>query len=132
MDETHLQRLRDLITDIYCHDDIGFSFDTDIALTKGYTKAEVEEADNILLSNNNPSIKSLQIKEDIIFCALTKDYNPLVLYFEEVKLIFIINIENDFHSYIYKEDLDKDIQETQAFIEKYKSDRNNSRDLSSN
>lgn len=117
MEEIAWERIRDLIVDVYWIDDEGLHFDTDLAIVRGYSIAEVKLAENILETNPSHTLKVKQLVDDIMFCAKYRDINPMVYYIEAVKLLFVINKYDNTEIYIFEEDLAKEVSNTEFFAE---------------
>ena len=118
MEERARERIRELIVDIYCVGEEGLYFEADIALIKGYSNAEIKLADNILETNSRTTIKAKQLVDDFMFCAKYRHLYPMVYYIEAVKLLFVCDKYDKCYTYIYEEDLAKEVSNTE-FSDEY-------------
>ena len=106
MDELNKQRVRDLIILSFSSDEAGIRFDTDRVLDKGFSEAEIEEAEKIILSSPTLTLMTIQIIADIKY--LTPEMaviNPWIYYMEPVGLILLIHRERFFSTYLFEEEL---------------------------
>ncbi len=118
MEEIAWERIRELIVDIYCVGEEGLYFETDIALIKGYSLEEIKLAENIFETNPRNTTKAKQLVDDIMFCAKYRHLYPMVYYIEAVKLLFVCDKYDKCYTYIYEEDLAKEVSNTE-FSEEY-------------
>ena len=117
MVEMSLQRLRELTLEIHSFEEKGIEFDTNKALELGYSETEIEIASKILAMEPNVSLNNL-FKSKIIFCDpdIQSKKAFFVYYVMFVKLIFVIDRDANVYSYIFEEDLEEKVMQTQEII----------------
>ena len=106
--------VRDIITNSFSVDRSGYEFNTQKALSSGYTEAEIEEADKILLSNDWLSIKRFEIRDYLNYAPRMANLNVLIIYIEAIQLIFLVNQENQHYTFLFEEDLRPEVAELLA------------------
>ena len=106
MDEAKFRRLRQLILDSTTIHDDGISFDTDIALEKGYSEEEIAIADNLLL---NCSFFTRDFLDKIMYLRGDYQFKPQIYFVEFAKIIFIVDKNRQKSTHIFEEDLEKEV-----------------------
>jgi len=117
MEEMSLQRLRNLILDVYTIDESNLIFDTDTALSKGYSIDEVEFANKVFELNPLVSFHTFHLKNDLRYFLDDDEFNPIIFYIQLAELIFIIDLESEVYSYMFEEDLQEKVAEKRAFAD---------------
>jgi hypothetical protein len=106
MDKVNLESVRDIIILSFSSDENGIRFDTDRVLNKGFSEAEIVEAERVILSGPTLTLKTIQIISDIKFITPEMAViNPWIYYMEPVGLILFIHRERFFSTYLFEEDL---------------------------
>ena len=102
MDNVNLKSVRDIIILCFSSDEKGIRFDTDIVAEKGFSKADIEEAEKIL-SSSPVTFKAIKIIADIKY--LMPEIDPWFYYMEPVGLIIFVDRISFISIYLFEEDL---------------------------
>ena len=118
MEEKPWERIRHMLVDVHTIDDEGLYFDSDVALIKGYSPAEIKIAEDLLQTTPSRTIRGEQLLEEILWWTHCKQFDATVYYIEAVKLLCVINTFEDTYTYIFEEDLDIEIANSR-YLDKY-------------
>ena len=106
MEDTKFWRLRQLILDSTTFLDNGIHYNSNTALEKGYSEEEIAIADEIFANWSRFTTKFLDKVKDVYGDPAK---NSAIYYVEFVKIIFIIEKENQKSTFILEEDLQKKV-----------------------
>ena len=106
MDKAKYRRLRQIILDSTTIHDDGISFDTDIALKKGYFQDEIAIADELL---TNCSFFTADFLDKIRYLRCDSEYKPRIYFVEFAKIIFILDKDLQKCRHIFEEELEKQV-----------------------
>ena len=109
MDEGNLKSVRDIIILSCSADDTGLNFDTSMALNKGFSEADLEEADKIIIASPTRTLKTAFLIEDLKNTIGIEEFNHWTYYIEPVGLIILTHKENFTSIYLFEEDLITDV-----------------------
>jgi hypothetical protein len=109
-----LHRLRCLINDIQEQTIDKVNFDTDIAIDKGYTSEEKQEAEQIIIHTPKQTPQYRDVRFAILRFCFGRQILPEILYIEEARIVYLFFPGQGKYFMVYEEQLSDKLTEIYA------------------